>query len=720
MRVLITGGYGFIGSHIAERFAKEGHTIFVIDDLSTGVKDYLKVKHKFYCLNTVDEKCEYVFRNNNIDIVIHTAARFCLYVEEDKQNLDLAENTKGLAKMLQMSEKYGVKKFIYLSSTDVYGPVNINAHEKLPLKPLSLVGINCAVCESSCWESSLDAIVLRLSNVYGPRQGAHCPTDITGSIIRSMIDGKSVTIKGEQNQTTDFIYVEDVADAVYKAAVMSSNDQLLNVASGESAIPEEVAAILSKFGKQVEEHYVEQPTMQTYPAKIDNSRIKQQLGWKTKYSLEDGLVRTYEWQKTQYHVQTERSVPKSGIFTKYRPYFENGVLFLLMGALSYANLYGGIMDFWVGLDYNYVYIIIMGVMYGKRQSLPAAFFSAVIFINLMMSRGADFVTLIYQIQYLTHLATYLCVAVVIGYITDNRERIVSDKEAELSNIQERYNFLQQMHNECLDIKDQLYEQIVNSDDSLGKIHSIARELDSLRVEDIYTAAVGVITKIMKVKAVDIFTVNKENSYLRLKVRSDPKACFLPKSIKISEYQYANELLQTKDVFINKSLKAAYPVMAAPVIHDGRVIAVIQLYGMKFESLSLYYINLFRITTMLISGSLTRAYLHDQELREIKYLPETNILVFQEFEKVLSAVDKRKQLFNQEVVVIRLLEKPVDYKQIDAMISGSVRAEDYVGIKNDGHIYIMLLNITAEMVDEVRKRLQKKGIFTEVVNEDNTN
>lgn len=721
MRILITGGYGFIGSYVAERFAKEGHEISIIDDLSTGCKEYVKVKHDSYCLHTADDKCQMVFQNNNFDIVIHMAGRGCFYHQGNTEEACCKANVLGLTNILTLSAKYDVKKLIYISSTVVYGKTDAPATENLSVKPLTMGGINSVIGEEYCqrWRENqgLNTVALRLTNVYGPRQQVHSPLDMPGSMICNMLNGQEIDLVGTAQDKADYIYVGDVVDAIYKVAISTDHSPILNIATGSAISLKEMQNHLENLGEMGQVTYKENPDSVLLPVEIDNSRIQKEVGWQPKYSIADGLASTYPWYQENRHecpIYVENK--KGRVLAKVRPFIENIVLALCMGGLSYANLYGGIMDFWVGLDYNYVYIAIMGLMYGKRQSLLATLFSGIIFINYMIARGADLVTLIYQAQYLAHLATYLCVGVVAGYVTNNRQRIMAEKNAENTNLTERYEFLQKMYNECLKIKDQLYSQIVNSDDSLGKIQSIAHELDSLRVEDIYTSAVGVISKILKVTAVDIYTVNHENSYLRLKVRSEDEICFLPNSVKIADYSYVSDILQTKEVFINKSLNQNFPSMVAPVLHEGKVIALIQLYKLPFASLSLYHINLLKITTLLISGALTRAYLHSSELSSIKYLPDTEILVPEEFTKVLEDAFKRNTLYKQPMAFLRIIEKSPNYKQLYTLLAGVIRAEDYIGIKPDGYIYLLLSNISIDMIEEIEKRLKNKGILVEGVDD----
>lgn len=113
MRVLVTGGYGFIGSHVVERFAKEGYEVFIIDNMSSGKLENVNCKHKFYKFDVEDKRCEFVFKNNNFDIVVHLAAQINVITSLKDPFLDTKTNILGLVNMLELSTKYKVKKFIF-------------------------------------------------------------------------------------------------------------------------------------------------------------------------------------------------------------------------------------------------------------------------------------------------------------------------------------------------------------------------------------------------------------------------------------------------------------------------------------------------------------------------------------------------------------------------------------------------------------------------------
>lgn len=149
MRVLITGGYGFIGSHVADRYYKEGYEVFIIDDLSTGNRENITFKHKGYILSVKDPKCEEIFKSYQFDVVVHLAAQVSVAISLLNPREDIETNVVGLVNILTLSQRYKVKKFIFASSAAVYG---FNDHLPLkeeeiskPISPMELV---------SGWEKS--------------------------------------------------------------------------------------------------------------------------------------------------------------------------------------------------------------------------------------------------------------------------------------------------------------------------------------------------------------------------------------------------------------------------------------------------------------------------------------------------------------------------------------------------------------------------------------
>ncbi len=718
MKVLITGGYGFIGSHVAERFYKEGHQLFIIDNLVTGSKNNLNIKHNFYNLNIADKKCEEIFRTNNIDVVVHLAAQVDVSLSVRDPVLDSESNILGLVNILNLSRKYGVKKVMFASSAAVYGnSQDFPLAETVPVQPISVYGINKSVGENYCqrWKElyGLDTVIMRFANVYGPRQGAKGEAGVISVFMKNMQEGKELVIYGDGNQTRDYIYVEDVADAIYKAVSSTVQCGLMNISANMEYSLNDLLNELSQTGDIKGIRYEERRKGDIDQSRLDNSRAKQELGWSPKYTLAEGLTKTYKWYEHDWNsnktiaatVETGNNQLKS-----IKPYIENFVLFAIIVALNISNIHAGYINFSLGLDYNYIYIAAMGILYGKQQSLLATALSTIILINAFLIRGADLVAIVYQPQYLVHFATYLFIAIITGYISDNRERISVDLNLELEHLQERYQFLEKMYLECSQIKNELYTQIVNSSNSIGKTYNIIQELDSLEIENIYTAANTIVAETMKTSAVAIYTVSKDRSYLRQKTKTSAKLNDLPKSLKIGDYEYLKQMMATKKVFSNRDLRPEYPNMAAPIVYDNMVIAIVQLYDLPFESLTFCNENLLKITVMLISDALTKAYLYEQGIQEKKYIKSTRILFPDEFEKVQAEIGKRSQTYDPEMpaVLLRIGVTTADYNSVYQGLASAIRAEDYIGLKRDGNIYVLLVNITSGMIPEVQERIKKAG------------
>src|SRR5690606_25758836 len=251
MKVLITGGYGFIGSHVADRFSKEGYEVFIIDNLATGKKANVQVKHRGYVLDVQDSKCEEVFRAYRFDVVVHLAAQVSVSKSVVNPQLDAEANVVGLVNMLDLSVKYGVKRFLYASSAAVYGlEGNIPHPEDDPAEPIAPYGISKYVNEiyANKWSElyKLSTIGFRFSNVYGPRQNHQGEGGVVSIFINDSLNNRPLKLYGDGKQTRDFIYVEDVVDAMYRS-VHSTIEGVYNLSTNEAQSVNDLIEVLSKL-----------------------------------------------------------------------------------------------------------------------------------------------------------------------------------------------------------------------------------------------------------------------------------------------------------------------------------------------------------------------------------------------------------------------------------------------------------------------------------------
>ncbi|MER2171942.1 MAG: NAD-dependent epimerase/dehydratase family protein, partial [Psychrobacillus psychrodurans] len=299
MRVLITGGYGFIGSHVADRYYKEGYEVFIIDDLSTGNRENITFKHKGYILSVKDPKCEEIFKSYQFDVVVHLAAQVSVAISLLNPREDIEINVVGLVNILTLSQRYKVKKFIFASSAAVYG---FNDH--LPLKeeeiskPISPYGISKWMGEEYCqkWRElhDFESVCFRFSNVYGPRQSNVGEGGVISIYLDRIINNQPLDLYGDGEQTRDFIYVEDVSDAIFRAS-HSTIAGIYNLSTNMENSINNIIDKLKNIHGDIRTNNLLAREGDIYKSVLSNQKVMDALDWSPMYDMEAGLERTYSW-----------------------------------------------------------------------------------------------------------------------------------------------------------------------------------------------------------------------------------------------------------------------------------------------------------------------------------------------------------------------------------------------------------------------------------------
>lgn len=309
MKILVTGGAGFIGSHVVDAYIDAGHEVAVIDDLSTGKSDNInqKVKRnkKFYeCDITDAEKIDDVFRKEKPEIVNHHAAQVDVRKSMEDPTREILTNQIGTINLLNCAIENGIKRFIFASSAAVYGNESVFSQENTICKPISLYGFSKLSCEEYIKyynrRYNLPYTVLRYPNVYGPRNKSG-EKGVIQIFFKKMISNEETIIFGSGKQTRDFIFVKDVVDA--NKILVSSNkgeNMTLNISTGKQTEIERVYEMVKKitvYKKSVKKEKERQGEI--FQSSLNPHQAEIHLGWKAKTELLDGLKKTYEEMKNE-------------------------------------------------------------------------------------------------------------------------------------------------------------------------------------------------------------------------------------------------------------------------------------------------------------------------------------------------------------------------------------------------------------------------------------
>lgn len=298
MAVLVTGGAGFIGSHLVEKLLEVGYDVVVLDDLSSGKIKNLDLKNpkvSFFKGDVCDRKIvKKVLKD--VDVVFHLAALVDVPFSVKHPTIVNHVNVCGSLNVLEESVKKHVKKFIFASSCAVYGePQYVPIDEEHPTNPLSPYAVSKLTVERYCRIFNqlygLETVSLRLFNVYGPRQGGRAYSGVITKMIERLKRGKPPIIFGDGTQTRDFIYVLDVVEAFHKAMKAKQCVGEINIGTGKETSIIELAKILAeKFGlKNFKVIYAKPRTGDIKRSCANIEKASRMLGYQPKYTLWEGL-----------------------------------------------------------------------------------------------------------------------------------------------------------------------------------------------------------------------------------------------------------------------------------------------------------------------------------------------------------------------------------------------------------------------------------------------
>ena len=300
-RILVTGGAGFIGSTIADRFSGAGWDVAVVDDLSSGKRENVPDRARFYPCDVRSAAAAEAVERERPDVLCHHAAQIDVRRSMADPRYDVDVNIGGLVNLLSAAARAGVRHVLFASSGGAaYGETSrIPTPEDEPTRPVSVYGASKASSELflGVWRAShgITCTALRYGNVYGPRQDPHGEAGVLAIFAGRLLDGQPCTVNGEGTQTRDYVYVDDVARANLLAAE-KRYDGALNVGTGVETDVNRIYRVLADAagvpGAPI--HGPAKPGEQKRSC-IDPSAAGRVLGWRAEVPLEEGLGRTLEW-----------------------------------------------------------------------------------------------------------------------------------------------------------------------------------------------------------------------------------------------------------------------------------------------------------------------------------------------------------------------------------------------------------------------------------------
>jgi hypothetical protein len=437
-------------------------------------------------------------------------------------------------------------------------------------------------------------------------------------------DGKELNVYGDGGQTRDFIYVEDVVDAIYRGANREEVTGVYNLSTNTETSVNRLIEIIGNLKEPGKVNYLDSRPGDIYRSSLDNTRVKRDLDWVPIYTIQNGITRTFEWfmqsfastrkQKRAGAKENKEKVAANGSrWTRLRPYVENLSAFATNPLLSLYEKY--------------------------------------------------------------------------VYLRDDNQKA----------------------------KDELQRRFINNKESIGRIHGIIKALESMEPEEIVVSSVSVLSNLMETDKVSVYSVN-ESDFLRIMIKSNAGDFNVPKTIRLSEHPILQEAINGAKLFVNKAMNADLPTLAAPISHEGKVVALVSVHEPLLDKVNSDYENLFQMSIDIIEGSLSRAFRYVGVTRKERYVEETKVLSPAFFEQVLQIRISAKRQYNTDYVLLDIDRTNHNIAALANRISGNLRESDSLGMIKE-RLVLLLSNSNRVEADSVIQRLSEHGIMATIINED---
>jgi UDP-glucose 4-epimerase len=311
MKILVTGGAGFIASHVAEGYLRAGHAVVIIDDLSTGKEENLPAAAKFFpCDITDTARTEEIFARERPEMINHHAAQMDVRRSVREPLFDARVNILGALGLLELAVKYKVHKFLYASTGGAsYGQVStVPVDESHTTAPICHYGVSKLTLERYLflykYLYGLDYTVMRYPNVYGPRQNPYGEAGVVAIFAQQMLRGERPTIFGDGSKTRDYVFIDDIVKANL-ALLEKGSGEVLNLGSGEPVSDYRIFELVrAATAYQGDPKYAPVRPGEVEHIALDARRARTVAGWTPQVSLEDGIARTVAFIKQTQLKQT--------------------------------------------------------------------------------------------------------------------------------------------------------------------------------------------------------------------------------------------------------------------------------------------------------------------------------------------------------------------------------------------------------------------------------
>jgi RmlD substrate binding domain. len=719
--VLIVGGYGTFTNELINKFYKENWRIYTL----VSGKKHTKHEHVFeqFLFDYDSDSIKDIIGSCRPDVILFTGAYDPLYKwYEENVKTESLHYIAGLSNLLMSANLSEIRHFVYISSDKVFeDDFVIDINENMPAAPKSFKGMTISQGENLAMHfdqtTQMEVTVARIAHMYGIPSDRETCTDIYSKMcVKALISGR---LEINAKKILSALYVKDAVEALYLLVKSPERKHPLYHISSKEEITEYLIAELIKENFSHPIDIADQTIGLTHRIVLANERFCEEFPFQVKYSYKEMIPQIIAHMKNHKYLFLDAEDKYKGsslrsrfmrIFQKAVPYLESFTFFIPCFMLNNRAV-GSI--YFNGINVYLLYVLLFAVVHGRQQAIVASLLSVIGYCFRQMYLVSGFSVLI-NINTYIWIAQVFIVGLTVGHLKDKFREMEEDKNDKIDFLTERLNDITVINTSNTKIKNYFADRLISSTESIGYIYNITSKLEKAETGEVLFAALDTLSEIMLTNDISIYLMSNP-SYCRLASASSEKARSLGKSIAVENYKTIFEVLERKQVYINRTLDNTLPMMASALFNEKDSIRiVIFLWSIPYENMNLYHTNVLTVVGALLYSAVVREADYLDALAYRRFIPDTTILQEEAFREMVKIYKHAGEKGYAESCVFYVEGDNKQPRVLSDSLRSLLRDTDYVGAMSDGNLAILLTNTNQNEYIHVRDRLAAKNINTYMV------
>lgn len=716
MNILLIGGSCSLINNLIVKFRKEGHRVYLLTGEKYQKKKYEKV-FETYNFTYDSEKLSDIIDSVNPDVTICMGAFDSNYRwKEEREAVKVSSHLVNIL-MACTQEKKG--KVIFLSSDEVYyGDYEEKLQEESPLSGKGVRASMLIQAESICrnfrqnW--GLDLTVLRLDHVYNQPKRPEDVNHIGALMCLEALKTGCITV--QENHEFSLLNEKDAIEFIYCIAKEPQKHEIYHLSSEIIVSEVELAGMIQKsFTEPINVIVTEEIQERCV---LSAERFKEEYRKSAICELEPAIRKMASYMqkhKALFVDLDEEKLPWwkrllnqwAWLIRSMIPFLENMICFIPFFMMNNRTVGS---QYFANLDPYLLYVLLFAIVYGQQQATFSAILAVAGYLFRQMYTRSGFEVVLDYNTYVW-IAQLFILGLVVGYMRDQiRLMRMESKEME-EHLSRQIVDIKEINESNVRVKEIMEHQLIEHEDSIGKIYSITSKLDQQEPEEVLFDAVEMMKELMHTEDVAIYNIVNED-YARMFSASSVKSRSLGNSIRYKEMEAVYDELKEQKVYINKSMDERYPLMANAIFEGGQMKMLIFLWGLGWECMTLGQANYLVVVSYLIQNAILRARRYMSVLEEKRYLKKSRILELDAFRTLVKSYSHAANRNLVEYTLLRI-HTPNKIKTTANETEKFLRSTDYFGVLSNKKLYVLLANTSAEDAVFVQKRFAENGYETTI-------